>query len=92
MEHIRKTFTSDIVSFMLSPRVSVVVLFVFPLNAHKKEHFVIAPADLDPASGRVIEDFKSGDSNPDIIAGDMEIDSSNKELRNGKSKNTGCRT
>lgn len=91
MEHIRKTFTSVIVSFMLSPPVLVIVSFVFPLNAHEKEHFVIAPADL-PASGSVIEGFKSGNSNPDIIAGDMEIDSSNKESSNGKGNNTGCRT
>ena len=91
MEHIRKTFTSVIVSFVLFPPALVIVSFVFPLNAHKKEHFVIVSANLTPASGRIIEDFKSENSNPDTIAGDMEIDSSNKESSNGKNKDIGCR-
>ena len=77
--------------FRSFPPALVIVSFVFPLNAHKKEHFVIVSANLTPASGRIIEDFKSENSNPDTIAGDMEIDSSNKESSNGKNKDIGCR-
>ena len=92
MEHIRKTFTSVIVSFMLSPPALLIVPSFSPLNAHEKEHFVISPANFTTGSARVIEGMKSGNTNPDFMAVDMEIESSNKELSNGKSKNTGCRT